>query len=137
MIAVRVPRACATVLAAALASIACAGARPRPAPSTSRDRTAFEVPGHGGLEIALPTGWTAAPEAGEPPAPMRIRLTAPGGAFVAILAPFWNPGEPEEAAARADNARLLAELARRGALAGSSEREIRLEELAGDGVRGF
>ncbi len=137
MIAVRAPRACATVLAAALASAGCAGAKPRPAASRSPDRTAFEVPGHGGLEISLPPGWTATPEAGAPPAPMRIRLTAPGGAFVAIIAPFWNPGEPEEPTARADNARLLAEIARRAALAGSAEREIPLEELAGEGVRGF
>src|SRR5512144_401676 len=137
MIAVRAPRAFATVLAGALAVAGCAGAKPRPAATGAPDRTAFAVPGHGGLEIAVPPGWTAAPEEGEPTAPARIRLVGPGGAFVALLSSFWNPGEPESAPARADNARLLADIARRGALAGAVEREIPLQELAGDGVRGF
>lgn len=133
MTSVRAPLACAAL---ALAAAGCAGARARPA-SPEPARTAFVVPGHGALELEVPPGWTAAYERGEPPAPRTIRLTGPGGAFVALLSPFWNPGEPEEAPARADTARLFAELARRGALAGSVEREIALEELVGAGVHGY
>lgn len=124
----------AVVLAA---SAACAGAKPRATPPPLPARTAFEVPGHGALEIAVPPGWTPKVEPGEPPAARTVRLTGPGGAFVALLSPFWNPGEPESAEARDDTVQLFAELARRGALAGSVEREIPLEELAGDGVHGF
>ena len=134
MTPVRAPLACAVALA--LASAGCAGARARPA-SPPPDRSTFEIPGHGALEVEVPPGWTAQALAGEPPAPATIRLTGPGGAFVALLTPFWNPGEPEGALARADNAQLFAELARRGALAGAVEREIPLEELVGDGVHGF
>jgi hypothetical protein len=137
MPAVRARSACVTVVVAALATAGCAGAKPRPAAPGAPGRATFEVPGHGGLEVSIPPGWTAEPEAGEPPVRTRIRLTAPGGRFVAVVAPFWNPGEPEEASARADNARLLAELARRGALGGSLERELPLQELVGDGVHGF
>src|SRR5512142_3015650 len=99
MTAVRARCACAIVVALALAASGCAGAKPRPA-AKAPDRTAFEVPGHGGLSLAIPPGWTAEPEIAEPPARVRIRLTAPGGAFVAMVAPFWNPGEPEEPLAR-------------------------------------
>jgi hypothetical protein len=138
MIAARAPLARPAALALALAAAGCAGAKAHPgSPPPALDRIAFEVPGHGALEIAVPSGWTAKLEAGEPPAPRTIRLGGPGEAFVAFIAPFWNPGEPEDASARADNAQLLAELARRGALAGSVEREIPLEELVGDGVHGF
>lgn len=136
MTSVRAPLACAA-LALALAGTGCAGARARPASPEPPGRTAFVVPGHGALEIEIPPGWTAAYERGEPPAPRTIRLTGPGGAFVALLSPFWNPGEPEEAPVRADTAQLFAELARRGALAGSVEREIALEELVGEGVHGY
>lgn len=134
---VRASLACAAAIAAALAAAACAGARPRPVSADAPGRQRFEVPGHGALELAIPPGWTASWERGEPPAPRTIRLADPGGAFVALLSPFWNPGEPEDAPARADTAQLFAELARRGALAGSVEREIALEELVGDGVHGF
>ena len=137
MRSIRAPHARAATLAALLAgSAACAGAKPRPAPATP-DRTAFEVPGHGALEVAVPPGWTADVEAGEPPAPRTIRLSGPGGAFVALLSPFWNPSEPEGSESRVDNAQLFAEIARRGALAGSVEKEIPLEELVGNGVHGF
>jgi hypothetical protein len=137
MTAVRAQHACAAALAVLLAAAGCAGAKARPGSQAPPGRTAFEVPGHGALEIAVPPGWTARTEAGEPPAPTTLRLTAPGGAFVVLLSPFWNPGEPEDEAARADNAQLLAEIARRGALSGSVEREIPLEELVGEDVHGF
>ncbi len=137
MIAARAPHPFATFAAAALALAGCAGAKARPGGPASDERTAFEVPGHGALEISVPPGWTATVEAGEPPAPRTIKLAGPAGAFVALLSPFWNPGEPEGAPARSDNAQLFAEIARRGALAGSVEREIPLEELVGDGVHGY
>lgn len=133
MIPARTPLACAAALALAAG---CAGARSRPAPAAP-ERTTFEVPGHGALEVSIPPGWAATYEPGDPPARRTVRLTGPGGAFVALLSPFWNPGEPEDAQARADAARLFAELARRGALAGSVERELPLEELVGEGVHGF
>ncbi len=138
MLSPRAPHACAAALAAVLAASAgCAGAKARPGATPVPERSAFEVQGHGALEIEVPPGWTASVEKGEPPAPRTIRLAGPGGAFVALLSPFWNPGEPENADSRADSAQLFAEIARRGALAGSVEREIPLEELVGDGVRGF
>ncbi len=130
------PLACVAA-ALALAGAGCAGPKARPGPKAPEPH-AFEVPGHGALEIAVPPGWTATAEQGEPPSPATtIRLTAPGGAFVALLTPFWNPGEPEDAPARADAVQLFADLARRGALAGSVEREIALEELVGENVHGF
>lgn len=135
MTPLRAPLACAAALA--LATGGCAGARPRPGPPPAPERTAFEVPGHGALEVTLPPGWTATLEEGEPPAAQTIRLAAPGGAFVGLLSPFWNPGEPEEEEARADTAQLFAELARRSALPGAVEREIALEELVGDEVHGY
>jgi hypothetical protein len=131
-------------LAAAVAVLAaCAAHRGAPAGSGAAlpVRRAFEVPGRGVLELGLPPGWIAEVQAAvadaPEPAPPTLRLSAPGGAFVAILTPWWNPGEPEAIPARADSARLLAELARRSALAGSLERELPLEELRGDGVQGF
>lgn len=129
-------RAIPLALGVALAAAGCAGAKARPA-SSAPARRSFEVPGHGALDVAIPPGWTARTEAADPPARTTVRLTGSGGAYVGLLTVFWNPGEPEGAAARADNARLFADLARRGALAGSVERELPLEELAGDGVHGF
>jgi hypothetical protein len=132
-------RRLAPAAALALAAAACAGPRAAtlPAPPPVPERRAFEVPGHGALEIAVPEGWTATAEPGEPPVPMTIRLAPRDGDFVALLTPFWNPGEPEDEPARADTAQLFAEIARRNALGGSVEREIALEELVGDGVHGF
>lgn len=129
-------------LAAALAAlVACAHGGAAPARAASAARRTFEVPGRGALEIALPPGWTAEvrPSAGEgsEPAPPTIRLSAPGAEFVATLTPWWNPGEPEAVPARADAARLLAEIARRGALPGALERELPLQEVVGQGVHGF
>ncbi len=134
---VRLDRRPAVALAAALA--ACAGVR---APGADRanprpqERRAFAVDGHGALEIALPGGWTADARADDPSAPTTIRLEQPGAAFVALLTPFWDPGEPGDRE-HEDTARLFAELARRNALGGSLEQEIPLEELVGEGVRGF
>lgn len=129
----------ALTLAAALLAGCAAGRGAGPGGATARapDRRAFAVPGHGALEIALPPGWTATEQEGEPPAPMTVRLEAEGGAFVALLTPFWNPGEPEDVPARVDTAQLLADLARRNALGGSVERELPLQELVGEAVHGF
>ncbi len=129
----------ALVLAAALAAAGCAGAKPRaaPPPQAEPERAAFQVPGHGALVVTLPPGWHVETLPGDAPAPLTFRLTVPGGAFVALLSPFWNPGEPEDETARVDNARLFADIARRGALAGAVEKEIPLEELVGDAAHGF
>jgi hypothetical protein len=129
-------------LAAALAALAACGAHrggPVAPAEAAPVRRAFEVPGRGALELALPPGWTAEVRAGdgEAPAPPTIRLSAPGGGFVAMLTPWWNPGEPEAIPARVDAARLLADIARRSALSGSVEGELPLEELVADGVHGF
>ncbi|HET8538766.1 MAG TPA: hypothetical protein VFL83_02720 [Anaeromyxobacter sp.] len=139
MTSLRAAPARATALAALLASAACAGAGAgaRPAAPKVAEYHAFEVPGRGALVIEIPPGWRVGFEPGEPPAPRTIRLTGPGGEFVALLSPFWNPGEPEGGAARADTAHLFADLARRGALEGSVEREIALEELVGEDAHGF
>jgi len=131
----------AALAAAVLA--ACAAGRPArpPAPgphATAPGRRAFAVGAHGALEIAVPPGWTAeSGGADDPSAPPTIRLERPGVAFVALLTPFFNPGEAEDEPARADAAQLFAELARRNAVAGAIEREIPLEELAGEGVHGY
>lgn len=129
----RAGRQVALAVAAVLG--ACATAR-APAPAAP-ERRAFAVPGDGALEIAIPPGWVALAERREPPAPPTIRLEPPGGGFVALLTPFWSPQAPDDAGARAETAQLLAELARREALAGALEREVALEELVGEGVHGF
>lgn len=132
----------AGALAALAALVACAAHRERaPGGAGAPVRRAFEVPGRGALELALPPGWTAEVRdaANDEPDPARrtLQLTAPAGGFLAVLTPWWNPAQPEAIAARADDARLLAELARRSALPGAVEREIPLEELVGEGVHGF
>lgn len=125
----------AAALAAALVA-ACAGARAR-TDAAPPERRVFQVAGGGALAVEVPAGWTASEVPGEPGAPVSVRLERPGAGFVVLLTPFRNPGEPEDAAARADTARLLADLARRNALRTSVERDLPLEELSGDGVRGF
>jgi hypothetical protein len=132
------------VLAALLVLLAgCAGARaPRsgeaPAPpQPPEDRRAFAIAGGGALELALPPGWSAEEAGAGPAAPTTIRLEAPGAAFVALLTAFRSPGDGADHGGAAATAQLFAELARRNALAGSVEQEIPLEELVGDGVRGF
>lgn len=118
---------------------ACAGTRRAAAPAPpaaaepARYRT-FVLPGHGRLLLAVPPGWTVSED--EDAEVATIRLARDGARFVVLLTPFLNPGEPEAPAARADAARLFAELGRRRALGTSVEREIPLEELSGDGVRG-
>jgi hypothetical protein len=106
-------------------------------------RLVLEVRGHGQLLVTLPAGWRAAAvgvDGGPGPAqgegPQSIRIEKPGDRFLVLLTPMWNPGEPEPPQARADTARLFAELGRRTALAGSVEREIPLEELEGGGAPG-
>jgi hypothetical protein len=135
----RTPRALAVAVALLAA---CASARPARTPDAASlppgwTRVALPVPEHGKLVVSLPPGWIArdggSGEAGAP----AIRIDGPGGAFRVLLTPLWNPGEPEGAEARGDTARLFADIARRGALDGSVEREIPLEELAGPGVKGF
>lgn len=101
-------------------------------------RHAFAIPGRGVLDLPIPKGWTVEESPEEPSKPPTIRLERPGGGFVALLTPFFNPGEDDAPAqAQGDSARLFAELARRNALAGSAEREIPLEPLEGQGVHGF
>jgi hypothetical protein len=128
------PRLAAAVAAALLA--ACAGARAR-TDAAPPERRVFQVAGGGAVAVEVPAGWTASEVAGDPGAPVTVRLERPGAGFVALLTPFRNPGEPEDAAARGDAARLLADLARKSALRTSAERDLPLEELSGDGVRGF
>ncbi|HEY6002083.1 MAG TPA: hypothetical protein VIV57_04350 [Anaeromyxobacter sp.] len=135
------PRALAAAAALLLASGGCAVLRrheaaPHAAPPGA-ERRAFAIPGHGALEIPVPKGWIAEASPEDPSRPSTIRLEPPGGGFVALLTPFWNTGEPEGAQARADAARLFAELARRNAMAGAQEQDIPLETLDGDGVHGF
>jgi hypothetical protein len=135
------PRALAAAAAVLLASSGCAALRRHTAPPPplppGAERRAFAIPGHGALEIPVPKGWIAEASPEDPSKPWTIRLEPPGGQFVALLTPFWNTGEPEGAPARADAARLFAELARRNALAGAEEEDIPLETLDGDGVHGF
>ncbi len=140
------------LVAAALALGACAGRRGGAQPTPVRQR--FEVPGHGALEVAVPPGWKASTAEGEEPMPLTVRLeprAAEAGRFVVLLTPFWNPARtaedvPEQPAgpgalgadAQEDTAQLLAELARRKALATSAEQEIALQELRGEaGVHGY
>ena len=143
----------ALALAAPLLFGACAGRRGGTAPAPQRQR--FEVPGHGALDIAVPAGWKASAAEGEDPMPLTVRLEpreAKGGrGFIVLLTPFWSPTSPAEgtpeapaapdtlgADAQGDTAQLLAELARRKALATSAEQEIALQELRGEaGVHGY
>jgi hypothetical protein len=143
----------AVALAAPLVLGGCAGRRGGATPAQQRQR--FEVPGHGALDIAVPAAWKASAAEGEDPMPLTVRLEpreAKGGrGFIVLLTPFWSPGSPsaEEtetpdapdalgADAQGDTAQLLAELARRKALATSVEKEIALQELRGDaGVHGY
>jgi hypothetical protein len=134
-------RALAAAAALLVASGGCAMLRrnraaPPPTPPGA-ERRAFAIPGHGALEIPVPKGWIAEASPEDPSRPSTIRLEPPGGSFVALLTPFWNSGEPEGAQARADAARLFAELARRNALPGAQEQDIPLETLDGEGVHGF
>jgi hypothetical protein len=129
----------APLAALALAAAGCAHGRPAPGPGalapgwTSR---AFVVRGGGRLVVDLPPGWTASEgEEGEVGVPT-IRLERPGARFVVLLSPLWDPGTPASADARADTARLFAELGRRKALEGSVEPDIPLEAVEGPGVRG-
>jgi hypothetical protein len=128
----------AAAVAALLAPAACAGARraERHAPPSGAELRVFAVPGHGAIELPIPKGWTAEAGSGEPASPT-IRLERPGGGFVALLTPFWNPGEPESGPERVDTARLFAELARRNAIAGAAELDVPLHALGGEGVHGF
>ena len=134
-------RAALAVALAASAACAHRGPAPAPAPPAAAGavRRAFEVPGRGALEIAVPPGWIAeaTPGDGAELAPPTVRLSAPGAAFVATLAPWWDPAEPEDVSARVEAARLLAEIVRHGALAGAVEPELPLHEVIGEGVHGF
>ncbi len=122
-------------LAAAALLAACAHGRSRE-PADGTGRRALVVNGHGRRVVAIPAGWRATESAeGAAPGPT-VKLEKPGEKFVVLLTPLWNPGEPEPPQARADTARLFAELGRRSALAGSVEQDIPLEELEGPAVRG-
>lgn len=142
----------ALALAASLLFGACAGRRGGAPPAPQRQR--FEVPGHGALDIAVPAGWKASSAEGEDPMPLTVRLEpreAKGRGFIVLLTPFWSPTSPADETpeapaapdatredAQGDTAQLLAELARRKALATSAEQEIALQELRGEaGVHGY
>lgn len=127
------------LLASVLAGCAGAGgaAREPAAPrAEAAARRAFPIPGHGALALPVPAGWVVEEgRAGTPEATIRLRL--PGTSLLGLVTPFRNPAEQEDEEARADTARLFAELARRKALPGAAETEVRLEELLGEEVRGF
>lgn len=150
--ALRVPLALALALVASLALGACAGRRGGAQQASSRQR--FELPGHGAFEVAVPESWKATSGEGEEPMPLTVRLQPRDPErppFIVLLTPFWNPRSPADAApeapagpnelgadAQGDTAQLLAELARRKALATSAEKEIALQELRGEaGVHGY
>jgi hypothetical protein len=123
------------VLLAALA--ACTTAPPRPAvpPAPPAERR-FEVPGQGDLFLPLPAEWTESQIEEDPGAPPTFQLEPGDGAFVVLLTPLWDPDDPE-APAEPEQARALAELARREMAASALEEEIPLEDLVGAGVRGY
>lgn len=125
--------------AAALAAVAaCAtshGGKPAQRHAAAGDHHAFAIPGHGVLDIPIPKGWTVEEAPEEPSKPPTLRLERPNGGFVALLTPFFNPGD--DAPAQGDSARLFAELARRNALGGAAEGDIPLVPLEGQGVHGF
>lgn len=141
----------ALALVAPLVLGACAARRGGASPTAQRQR--FEVPGHGALDVAVPAAWKASAAEGEDPMPLTVRLEpreakGGGGGFIVLLTPFFGPGaeQAEEreapgapgADAQGDTAQLLAELARRKALATSVETEIALQELRGEaGVHGY
>jgi hypothetical protein len=121
-------------IALAALAIACASAQRTRPPQV--ERRSFEVPGHGALEVGVPTGWNATVGAGEDAEPATVELAPSDRAFVLLLTPFWNPAD--EGGATAETAQLLVEMARRKALEGAEEKEIPLMELAGEGgVHGF
>jgi hypothetical protein len=127
--------AAAWLAAATGCATAHAGKVPPPG-AAAGERRAFAVPGHGIVEIPIPKGWTAEEGSDDPSKPPTIRLERPGGAFLALLTPFWTPPDDGDEAP-GDSARLFAELARRNALGGAAEAEIPLERLEGEGVHGF
>jgi hypothetical protein len=137
-VALRRLRAAPAFALAALALASCATVRPAKGapPPPGWERRAFEIPGDGTLELAIPKDWSAETASEGEDAPPTIRLEGIRPAFLALLTLFSNPGEPGEHAG-ADTAQLFAELARRKALAGSVEREIALEELVGEGAHGY
>lgn len=128
-------RLASALLLALAAPAACAGARRPPADAAS-NRRAFEVAGRGALEIEVPAGWTASATAGEGHARMTIRLERPGARFLALFTPYAS-GAPDDGEGHLEAAQMLAELARRQALATSVEAEIPLEEMSAGGVRAF
>jgi hypothetical protein len=121
-------------LLAALA--ACAGAPLRSAPGGPAGERRFEVPGQGDLFLRLPAGWSGSRIEEDPGAPPTFRLEPPEGGFLLLLTPLWDPDDPD-APADPDEARMLVELARRELLPSALEAEIPLEELRGEGSRGW
>ena len=130
---------CLSALAALFAAAGCATAPRAPAAvgPPGSERRVFGVPGHGALEIPVPKGWSAELGQPDPSAVPTIRLEEPGGAFVALLTPFFNPSDPEGRPAPGDTAQLFADLARRNALANAVESEIPLRRLGAGGAPGF
>lgn len=133
----RARSAAALAVLLALGHSGCTGAR-RAVPATPPvERRSFELAGGGALELSVPAGWTVAATESTPNVPVAVRLETPGAAERVLISALWGPGEPDEVPGRPDTAHLLAEMARRNALAGAVEREIPLEELSGDGAHGF
>jgi hypothetical protein len=126
------------------AAAGCAGPRRAAPPATvpagpaGAERRAFAIPGHGAIELPVPRGWVAEAAHPDGSGPVTIRLEQPGGSFVALLTPFFNPGDGEGQPNGPDTARLFADLARRNAMPGAVEAEVPLQRLAGPGgVSGF
>jgi hypothetical protein len=137
--AARVALPLALAAVAALAACAGAGRVSRPAapgePAAAARR--FPVPIGGHLELQVPAGWKVAVGDADPPLPPAIEIDAPDRSCVVLLTPIHDPDDAPDAPARPEVAQALAERARRAASARAAERELPLEELAGDGVRGY
>ncbi len=140
-------RAVVLALAATLA-LGCAGASRLPAgkaggkraatagePSAGNARRLALTTG-GALELAIPPSWIVTEGEEEGSAPPTFEIASPDRAFVMFVTPMWNPNDPS-AAADPEAARSLTELARRKAAASAAEKEIALEELTGEGVKGY
>lgn len=130
----RGPRVALAVLAA-LGVAACAGPRRAAPAAPAGERRVFELAGSGALELSVPPGFSVVAAEGAPNVPLAVRLETPGAGERVLLSALWNPEQADGDGGGA--AHLLAELARRNALEGSVERELPLEELGGDGARGF
>jgi len=122
------------VLLTALAGCATVPSGPASPPLPAERR--FEIAGQGDLFVRLPAGWTESQVEQDPASPPTFQLEPGDGAFVLLLTPLWDPDDPE-APAQPEQAGALAEFARREMAAQALEAEIPLEDLVGEGVRGY